>query len=274
MTGTARRPSFLMAFLLLLLPACCAALCQAQMPQQIIVTQPPPQQAFAGTSVRLAATATSGLPVTFTVFNGPGQVSGLNGSTLTYTGVGTVYVVADQAGGNGYSAAAEVQVAAVNVQLLTEPVNTFANGVDTVVTFTTAGTLSQVAGLTQGAPDLDFRLDQRQHVGDPNCLITQTYAAGQTCILRFDFKPTRPGIRYGGFALSDSAGNLLANAYVYGYGMGPQVLYAPVVQTMVGNSLLGTPTGVAINGVGRHLCLEFKRRWAAGGYGERCSHQA
>src|ERR1700685_4029370 len=59
-------------------------LCSGQQSQTITFTQPPPQQAYAGTSVVLAATATSGLPVTFSVASGPAQVSGVNGSTLTY----------------------------------------------------------------------------------------------------------------------------------------------------------------------------------------------
>src|SRR5580693_2541234 len=45
--------------------------------------------------ITLSATASSGLPVTFSVVSGPGTISG---STLTITGVGTVVVAANQAG--------------------------------------------------------------------------------------------------------------------------------------------------------------------------------
>ncbi len=236
----------LIACLLWLFPAPCSA----QLSQTITFTQPPPAQAYAGTSVILAATATSGLPVTFSVASGPAQVSGLNGSTLTFTGVGSVVVQADQAGGNGYSPAPSVQAPPVNVLLLTEPVNALSPLVTTVVTFTTAGTLSQIAALTQGAANLDF--SRPSGTVNPNpalCTFGVTYTAGQTCLQSFYFRPTRPGIRYGGIILSDAQGNLLANSYIYGYGVGPQVLYNPIVQSNVGNSL-GQPSGVAINGNG------------------------
>src|SRR5580700_1404562 len=55
--------------------------------------------------ITLSATASSGLPVTFSVVSGPGTISG---STLTITGVGTVVVAANQAGNTYYSAAPQV----------------------------------------------------------------------------------------------------------------------------------------------------------------------
>src|SRR5208282_1300996 len=55
--------------------------------------------------ITLTATASSGLPVTFSIVSGPGTVSG---STLTITGVGTVVVAANQAGNANYAAAAQV----------------------------------------------------------------------------------------------------------------------------------------------------------------------
>jgi hypothetical protein len=234
-----------MTFALWMLPM----LCWGQQSQTISFTQPPPPQAYAATSVVLAATATSGLPVTFSVASGPARVSGANGSTLTYTGVGTVVVQADQAGGNCYSPAPSVQAPAVNVLLLTQPVTTQSTATSTVVTFTTAGTLAQIAALTQGAVNLDFSLPGATNPSPSGCSTGIAYTAGQTCSLSFYFKPTRPGIRYGGITLTDAAGDLLANSYVYGYGVGPQVLYDPIVQTLVGNSL-GLPSGVAINGNG------------------------
>lgn len=57
--------------------------------------------------VTLTATASSGLPITYTVISGPGTISG---STLTVTGTGTIVVEADQDGSADYSAAASVQI--------------------------------------------------------------------------------------------------------------------------------------------------------------------
>lgn len=224
-------------------------ICFAQQAQTIAFTQPPPAQAYAGTSVVVAAAASSGLPVTFTVASGPARVSGVNGSTLTFIGAGTVVLQADQAGGNGYSAAPSLLSTPIDVQLLTQPVTVSSPSILTTVTFSSPGTLAQMAALTQGVPDLDFSLSASAVSNPSRCSLGVSYNAGQTCQIAFAFKPTRPGIRYGGITLADGTGNVLANAYIYGWGVGPQVLYQPIVQSMIGNSL-GQPSGVAVNGYG------------------------
>jgi hypothetical protein len=66
-------------------------------------------QAYPSSPLTLSATATSGLPVTFSVFSGPASVRGTNGTTLTLSGAGTVVVQADQAGNGTYAAAPAVQ---------------------------------------------------------------------------------------------------------------------------------------------------------------------
>ena len=53
--------------------------------------------AYAETSVTLNAYSTSGLPITYAVVSGPGSITG---TTLTYTGLGTVTVQASQSGGS------------------------------------------------------------------------------------------------------------------------------------------------------------------------------
>jgi Pro-kumamolisin, activation domain/Bacterial Ig-like domain (group 3) len=60
---------------------------------------------WSGGSATLAATASSGLPVTYSVTSGPCAVSG---STLTATAAGSCIVAADQAGNGTFTAAAEV----------------------------------------------------------------------------------------------------------------------------------------------------------------------
>jgi len=57
------------------------------------------------TPITLSATATSGLPVVFSVQSGPAAV---NGNVLTITGVGTVVVAANQAGNSTYGVAPQV----------------------------------------------------------------------------------------------------------------------------------------------------------------------
>jgi hypothetical protein len=59
--------------------------------------------------ITLTATGgASGDPVVFSVLSGPGSVSGVNGTTLTITGVGTVVVAANQAGNTVYAPAPQV----------------------------------------------------------------------------------------------------------------------------------------------------------------------
>ncbi|MGI4758268.1 MAG: hypothetical protein ACRYGF_15645 [Janthinobacterium lividum] len=63
-----------------------------------------------GATAPLLATASSGLPVTYTI-TGPGTVTG---STLTYTGSGVVTVTATQAGNGNYAAASSSQTIQVS----------------------------------------------------------------------------------------------------------------------------------------------------------------
>ena len=77
--------------------------------QTITFPQPTTPVTFGSAPITLTATGgASGNPVTFSVLSGPATVSGTNGSTLTFTGAGTVVVAADQAGTTTYSSAAEV----------------------------------------------------------------------------------------------------------------------------------------------------------------------
>ena len=77
---------------------------------QSIAFTPPASPVIYGVSpITLVATGgASGNPVTFSILSGPGNVSGINGGTLTITGLGTVVVAANQAGNTNYSAASQV----------------------------------------------------------------------------------------------------------------------------------------------------------------------
>ncbi len=71
------------------------------------ITFPPPASpvAYGVGPITLSATASSSLPVSFSVLSGPGTLSG---NVLTITGQGTIVVAADQAGNPTYAAATEV----------------------------------------------------------------------------------------------------------------------------------------------------------------------
>lgn len=72
------------------------------------ITFDPPTRGLYGETVTLSATATSQLPVTFTVITGPGTIGKNNNDMLTLTGVGQVVIEASQAGDDTFSAAPAV----------------------------------------------------------------------------------------------------------------------------------------------------------------------
>ncbi|HEY8402948.1 MAG TPA: SBBP repeat-containing protein, partial [Cytophagaceae bacterium] len=80
------------------------ALATGSMPQTITFN-PLPDRNYADGYITLTATASSGLPVSFTV-SGPASV---NGNELYFTGIGTVTVTASQSGNATYAAAPVVE---------------------------------------------------------------------------------------------------------------------------------------------------------------------
>ena len=211
---------------------------------QTISFPQPPSPAYTGTSVLLTATGgASGNPVVFSVVSGPAMVSGNNGSTLTYTGPGTVVFDADQAAGGYYHAAATAQVT-LNSVLLMEPVGTSSGVTNTLVTFQAAGTVADIRSMTSGAAGLDFSLG-----GGGTCKQLTAYAAGDTCTQQFLFDPTHPGQRYGSVVFSTASGTVLATTLLYGVGTGPQVTFSPGTQNML-PGLVQQPVGIAVNGRG------------------------
>lgn len=78
---------------------------------QTINFPPVPGQTYGNNPLTLTATASSNLPVSFNVLTGPGT---LNGSSLTFTGAGSITVRATQPGDSNYAPATPVdQVIAV-----------------------------------------------------------------------------------------------------------------------------------------------------------------
>ena len=111
-----------------------------------------------GAKVTLVATASSGLPVSFSLISGPATLSG---NLLTLTGVGSVVVQASQAGGLYYAAAPPVQqTITVNpsVAVITAPTKgSTLTGNSALFTWTkqTGATSYQIwVGTTAGAKDV------------------------------------------------------------------------------------------------------------------------
>jgi len=79
-------------------------------PQTITFTSTTPGSAtVGGATYTVAATATSGLSVSFAIAAGSAGVCSISGTTVSMTGVGTCVVNANQAGNASYAAASQVQ---------------------------------------------------------------------------------------------------------------------------------------------------------------------
>jgi sugar lactone lactonase YvrE len=113
-------------------------------------------------------------------------------------------------------------------------------------TFSAAGTIATPTVVTQGMPNLDFT-----DAGGGSCDTAGTsYTAGQTCTVNVAFTPTKAGTRYGAAMLQNTSGTVIATAYVFGTGQGPQVAFAPPAQLTIPAASLDQANGVAVDGNG------------------------
>ena len=90
-----------------------------------------------------------------------------------------------------------------------------------------SGTLSLTGTqvLTGGATGLDFA-----GADSGNCSTSNPYSPGDFCWVDVDFTPQYPGTRMGAVQLLGTSGAVLANGYVNGMGMGPQINYLYIPQ--------------------------------------------
>jgi hypothetical protein len=133
-----------------------------------------------------------------------------------------------------------------------------------------SGTLGTPKVFTQGAPNLDFTL-----ASGSTCVGAVT--EGATCAVNVTFAPIAPGERNGGVQLVDGSGNFLANAYIYGTGVGPQLTFQPGTQTAIGTDFIevnggwAAPWGLAVDASGNVFVVnadygQVVEILAAGGY--------
>jgi large repetitive protein len=102
--------------------------------QTITFTSTPPAAPTYGSSYTVAATASSGLPVTFTVDASTSGVCSLSGATVKFTSIGTCTIDANQAGNAEYSPAPQEQQ------------STTAGPAAQTITITSAAPVGQVSG--------------------------------------------------------------------------------------------------------------------------------
>jgi DNA-binding beta-propeller fold protein YncE len=209
--------------------------------QTITFPQPTSPIVYAsGETVQLAATATSGLSVTYQVTSGPATVSG---SKLTITGLGTIEVTASQAGNANYAAATPVSIS-IEVSAANTMIGGKSAAQPVLLQFTTAGTLATIQALTQGASGLDFSATT-----GGTCTTGKAYTLNQTCTVDVLFSPKYAGTRQGAVVLLNASKAPLATAYIQGTGEGAQLTFAPAQQSTVA-TWLDQPTGLCVDGAG------------------------
>jgi hypothetical protein len=231
---------------------------QVNQAPQTITFAPPASPASAGTSVTLSATGgASGHPVVFSVTSGPANVTGTNGSTLNYTGAGTVIVAANQAGNTNYAAAPTVSRTIVvnaaqpsSYTAPSTPVGTTSATQTAFVNFTTSGTLNSISVLTKGSAGLDFNL-----VSGGTCAVNTAYTTGETCSILYSFTPLAPGSRLGAIVIKDATGAVLGTSYLQGTGTGPVGIFTPATPSLIIESLQGV-RGLSTDGAGNLYALE------------------
>lgn len=220
---------------------------------------------FAG-NVNLMA---SGLPTGVTASFNPTSTQGTSELILTADSsatVGTAMVTIT--GTSGTLTAATQLVLTVNLPQ-TSPLPTgdlglvnigaMGNSTPLTLTFTTAGTLSNIAVLTQGSPNLDFT-----DAGGDTCTVGNAYAADSTCTVNVAFSPKYPGTRHGAVVLTDAYGNRLAEMYLHGTGVGPQTTFNPGSESTIGSSF-ASPESVTITGDGSIYATDFGSSTIPGG---------
>ena len=83
------------------------------------------------------------------------------------------------------------------------------------------------------------------------------YGAGATCTVNVIFTPGYPGTRYGAVLLEDESGNILATAYLYGMGTGPQANFSPGTEIPAVITTIAKPQGLALDGNGNLYTADF-----------------
>jgi sugar lactone lactonase YvrE len=197
-------------------------------------------------SQTLTATSSAYRTVSFYIISGPGVI---NGTTLSYTGNGTVTIGAIQYGDEHYQPSPVVtQTVSVNQAAPvytgpTSPVNTPTAGTAAVV-FTAAGTIGQIQALFRGAQNKDFTL-----ASGGSCTVGTAYNSGNSCIVNYTFNPQHPGIRPGGITILDTSGNLMGFTLISSAtGTGPQLVFISnrIVTTL--GSPVSTASEIALDG--------------------------
>ena len=165
-------------------------------PQDQAITFPTMGDKLTTDTVGLAATASSGLPVSFTVASGPATISG--GTNLTFSAAGTVSVVASQGGDVNWNAAPDVTntitVSKAEAQVfLLDLAQTYDGSVRTVTPTTMPAGLT-VAITYDGSSTAPSNAGSYAITGTVNNVLYQGSATGMLAVSKADQTITFPPI--------------------------------------------------------------------------------
>ena len=160
---------------------------QAQQQPQTITFPNPGTQAYGVAPITLTATASSGLPVSYTVLSGPATV---NGSLLTITGAGSVTVQANQAGNSQWQPAPPVNdTFTVNPAVLTVTANnasmTYGGTLPTLTASYSGFMNGDGQGVLSGAPSLTSTATSGSPVGNYTITAAQGTLTAQNYTFAF-----------------------------------------------------------------------------------------
>jgi len=205
-------------------------------------------------SVNLAA---SGLPSAVTATFSPNPTTGTALLTLTaatYAPLGTQNITITGRSG-GLTASTTLSLTTAAPQVAAPPavnfgavnIGTPSSAIPLTFVFVNGGVLGSTSVVTLGAAGLDFT-----DAGTGNCMPNTAYSPGQSCTINVVFTPTLSGTRYGAASVLDVNGNVLANGYVQGTGLGPQVNFLPSTESTIANASGGltAPYALAVDGSG------------------------
>lgn len=170
----------------------------------------------------------------------------------TYPGTATTTVTLTV---NSPTAAAATAPAATNFGSV--PVSTASNRQSATFTFTAPGIIGAPVVVTEGATGQDFT-DDTTGTCDTNGN-TYVYSSSNTCTVNVIFTPKYPGSRFGAVRLEDGSGNMLATAYLYGVGTGPELNFLPGLetQTVTSSNGIAKPQGLALDGSGNLYIADY-----------------
>jgi sugar lactone lactonase YvrE len=201
-----------------------------------------------------SVTFTDAVGSTTTSLNSGNPVSMASGvaalSSVTLSGVGTHTITASYAGVVGSFASssntAAISMTATPTATVTPPaalnmgqvpVGQASSAQALTFTIATTGLLGNSQVFTLGAFGKGYPFVLTSPSSCNPMTLTQVFAAGSTCTELVKFEPVYPGVQYGAVELRDQSNNLLATAYMYATGTGPEAATLP-----------GTPTSVTATG--------------------------